>query len=224
MLDNEPSLWHSTHRDVHPVGATMDEVRTRTIDYATAIKAIDANAQLIGPEEWGWSGYVYSGYDQQWGNANGWGGALPDRSAHGNWDYLPWLLDQLRQHHAATGQRPIDVFSVHYYPQGGEFSDSTTTAMQQRRNRSTRSLWDPNYTDESWINDNVQLIPRLRSWVNTYYYRAHPSPSRNTTGARKDTSTARPRRPTCSASSAARASTWRRAGRRRPRRRRRSRR
>ena len=41
--------------------------------------------------------------------------------------------------------------------------------MQLRRNRSTRSLWDPNYVDETWINDKVQLIPRLQNWVNTYY-------------------------------------------------------
>ena len=42
-----------------------------------------------------------------------------------------------------TGQRLLDVFTVHYYPQGGEFSDDVSTAMQLRRNRSTRSLWDP---------------------------------------------------------------------------------
>ena len=66
----------------------------------------------------------------------------------------------------------IDLFTVHYYPQGGEFwpQDDVSTAMQLRRNRSTRSLWDPAYTDETWINDKVQLIPRLRNWVSTYYY------------------------------------------------------
>ena len=58
---------------------------------------------------------------------------------------------------------------MHYYPQGGEFSDDVSTAMQQRRNRSTRSLWDPNYVDETWINDRVQLIPRLRGWVDQHY-------------------------------------------------------
>ena len=35
--------------------------------------------------------------------------------------------------------------------------------------RSTRSLWDPNYTDSSWIAAKVRLIPRLREWVNAYY-------------------------------------------------------
>src|SRR5205085_5634023 len=38
-----------------------------------------------------------------------------------------------------------------------------------RRNRSTRSLWDPNYVDETWIADKVMLIPRIRSWVAAYY-------------------------------------------------------
>ena len=41
--------------------------------------------------------------------------------------------------------------------------------MQLRRNRSTRSLWDPAYVDETWINDRVQLVRRLRNWVNAYY-------------------------------------------------------
>jgi hypothetical protein len=168
ILDNEPSLWHSTHRDIHPVGATMDEIRNRLIDYAGRIKAVDPTALVVGPEEWGWSGYLFSGFDQQYGSQHGWS-VLPDRNNHGGADYLPWLLDALRQNDTAIGKRLLDVFTVHYYPQGGEFSDDVSSAMQLRRNRSTRSLWDPNYVDESWINDRVQLIPRLKSWVGTHY-------------------------------------------------------
>jgi hypothetical protein len=167
-LDNEPSIWFSTHRDVHPTGPTMDEVRDKIISYGSMIKSLDPGAQVLGPEEWGWSGYFYSGYDQQYGAQNGWS-SFPDRAAHGNMDYLPWLLDQLHQHDMATGQRLLDDFTVHYYPQGGEFSDDVSTAMQLLRNRSTRSLWDPSYVDQSWINDKVDLIPRLQGWVNTYY-------------------------------------------------------
>lgn len=168
ILDNEPSIWHSTHRDVHPTGATMDEIRDKIVDYAGKIKSIDPSALVVGPEEWGWSGYILSGYDQQYGSLHGWS-FMPDRSNHGGWDYLPWLLDQLRQNNNATGKRLLDIFTVHYYPQGGEFSNDVSTAMQLRRNRSTRSLWDPNYVDESWINDRVQLVPRLKGWVNAYY-------------------------------------------------------
>jgi hypothetical protein len=53
ILDNEPSIWHATHRDVHPGGATMDEVRDRIVQYAQAIKAVDAGALVVAPEEWG---------------------------------------------------------------------------------------------------------------------------------------------------------------------------
>ena len=168
ILDNEPSIWHATHRDVHPIGATMDEIKNKMIDFAGKIKTVDASALVVGPEEWGWSGYTLSGYDQQYGSLHGWSN-LPDRNNHGGWDYLPWLLDQMRQHNLATGQRLLDIFTIHYYPQGGEFSNDTSSAMQLRRNRSTRSLWDANYVDESWINDRVQLVPRLRSWVAAYY-------------------------------------------------------
>ncbi|MBI2681146.1 MAG: cellulase [Candidatus Solibacter usitatus] len=169
ILDNEPSIWHSTHRDVHPTGASMDEIRDKIVDYTAKIKAVDPSASVVGPEEWGWSGYLLSGYDQQYGSLHGWS-YMPDRAAHGNADYLPWLLDQLRQSAVASGQRPLDIFSVHYYPQGGEFGNDVSTLTQALRNHSTRSLWDPNYVDESWINDRVQLIPRLRSWVNTHYF------------------------------------------------------
>lgn len=169
ILDNEPSIWFSTHRDVSPVGMKMEEMRDRMIQYGQMIKAQDPSAQVVGPEEWGWSGFIFSGYDQQWGSKYGWGGALPDRSSHGGMDYLPWLLDQLHKHEQATGQRVLDVFTVHYYPQSGEYSNDVSQTIQLRRNRSTRSLWDPNYTDESWIQNKVQLVPRLRNWVNTYY-------------------------------------------------------
>jgi hypothetical protein len=168
ILDNEPSLWHATHRDVRPVAPTMAEIRDKTLDFAEKIKAIDPTALVVGPEEWGWSGYFYSGYDQQYGSTHGWS-SLPDRANQGGADYLPWFLDQMRQRHTTSGQRLLDVFTVHYYPQGGEFSDDVSSAMQLRRNRSTRSLWDPSYVDETWIHDRVQLVPRLKGWVSTYY-------------------------------------------------------
>ena len=173
ILDNEHSIWHSTHRDVRPTGATMQEIRDAMINYSAAIKNVDPGALVVGPEEWGWSGYFFSGYDQQYGSQHGWS-FLPDRANHGNMDYLPWLLQQLKTRSDLDQRRVIDEFTVHYYPQGGEFGNDSSAAMQSRRNRSTRSLWDPNYIDETWINDKVQLIPRLRNWANTYYYAATP--------------------------------------------------
>ncbi|MET0403630.1 MAG: glycoside hydrolase family 44 protein [Cystobacter sp.] len=168
MMDNEPGLWHETHRDVHPEGATMKEVRDKHLAHAASVKQVDPGALILGPEEWGWSGYLYSGYDHQYVDAHGYS-LYPDREANGKWDYVPWLLDQYRLHEKATGQRLLDVLTLHYYPQGGEFSTNISSAMQLRRNRSTRSLWDPSYIDETWIKDEVMLIPRMKAWVKTYY-------------------------------------------------------
>ncbi len=169
ILDNEHSIWQGTHRDVHSAGPTEGEIRQKMIDYSNMIKSVDAGATIIGPEEWGWSGYFYSGADQQYAAAHGWNGVYPDRQANGNMDYMPWILDQLHKYDVANGTHVLDVFSLHIYPQGGEFSDDTSSAMQALRNRSTRSLWDPNYTDESWIGSPVYLIPRMKSWVAQYY-------------------------------------------------------
>lgn len=168
LMDNEWGLWHSTHRDVWPVGATMEQMRDRFCDYASMVRGIDSNAIVLGPEEWGWTGYLFSGYDAQWGSLNGWNN-LPDRTAHGGQDFMPWWLDQVRQRSQTAGKRLLDVFTLHYYPQGGEFGSDVSDAMKLRRNRSTRSLWDTNYTDESWINDKVKLIPRMKAWVATNY-------------------------------------------------------
>lgn len=167
-LDNEPSLWHVTHRDVHPTPATMNEVLDRVTRYAEMIKDVDPGAVIMAPEEWGWLGYRYSGYDQQWGSRLHWL-FLPDRLQHGGRDMLPWLLEQLRLREQNTGRRIVDMLTVHFYPSGGEYGDDVSPPMQRLRSRSTRTLWDASYVDESWIRERVELIPRLRRWVTEAY-------------------------------------------------------
>lgn len=171
FMDNEHALWNSTHRDVHPIGTTMVEIRDKMFDYASVVKNLDPNAIVLGPEEWGWPGYMYSGFDWQWaGNHSDYNPAhFPDRSTNGGWDYGPWLLDQFRQRENATGKRLLDYFTFHVYPQQGEFGNDVSTSMQLTRNRSTRQLWDTNYLDPSWINNIIKLIPRMKDWVATYY-------------------------------------------------------
>ena len=168
LYDNEPSLWNSTHRDAHPQGETMDELRGDILSYGAMIKAADPNAKLLGPEEWGWPGYFYSGADLQYRNTHQYQ-RHPDQDAHGGMEMIPWLLTQLHQHELQTKQRLLDYLTVHIYPQGGDSGDDVSPRIQALRNRSTRSLWDPNYTDESWINAKIMLIPRLKGWVKTYY-------------------------------------------------------
>jgi hypothetical protein len=167
LMDNEHSIWFSTHQDVHPVGPTMQEIRDKFFDYAGVVKALDPNALVLAPEEWGWSGYFYSGYDQQ--NAGN-----HDRGTNGGWDYCPWLLNQFHQRATNTNQRLLDYFTLHCYPQGGEGGSDVSTSTQLLRNRSTRQLWDTNYVDASWIgsqptNNILMLIPRMKRWVASYY-------------------------------------------------------
>ncbi|WP_158409275.1 glycoside hydrolase family 44 protein [Fimbriimonas ginsengisoli] len=169
IMDNEPSLWNSTHRDVHPAGETYDELFNAYKTYALGIRNADPNALIVGPEEWGWTGYFFSGADAAYGSSHGWGGPFPDKTAHSNMDHVPWLLKTLKAYQTSSGKQLLNVFSLHYYPQQGEFGDDDSAGMRAIRNRSTRSLWDPSYTDTSWIGSNVQLIPRMKSWVSTYY-------------------------------------------------------
>lgn len=168
IMDNEPGLWHLTHRDVHPKGFTSDEYLKDFLNYTSMVKSVDPGAVVIGPEEWGWPSYFYSGADSQYRAAHHYQGA-PDRAAHGGMPFLPWLLDSIRRHDAKTGRRLLDVFSVHIYPQGGDNNNNASPRIALLRNRDTRCLWDPNYQDESWINDRQMLIPRLKQWVRQYY-------------------------------------------------------
>jgi Glycoside hydrolase family 44 len=172
LMDNEHTLWHSTHQDIHPVGTTMQEIRSNLFDYAGMVKALDPNALVLAPEEWGWAGYLYSGYDQQWSGQHGdYNPAhYPDRAANGGWDYMPWLLDQFRQHDTNTGHRLLDYFTLHCYPQENGVSGSgASSATALLRNQSTRQFWDTNYVDPSWINSIIMLIPRMKNWASTYY-------------------------------------------------------
>jgi hypothetical protein len=168
LMDNEPSIWFSTHRDIHPVGPHAIEYRNKVAALAPKIRSVDSSAKIVGPEEWGWEGYFYSGYDQQYAAAHGYS-YFPDHTKEqGGLDYIPWLLTQWKAKH------DVDVVSVHFYPQGAEDSDDNSTATQLLRNRSTRQLWDPNYVSESWINAPVYLIPRMQSWISTYYVPGTP--------------------------------------------------
>ncbi len=173
IMDNEHSIWHSTHRDVHPIGASRAEIRDKFFDYAGMVKSIDPNAQVWAPEEFGWSGYFNSGADLQYGGKYGWG-YLPDRATNGAMDYVPWLLSEFYKRHTNTNQRLLDVFTLHRYTEDSAVGgDDVSTATQLKRSRSTRSFWDTNYVDETWIGSQseniVKLIPRMKNWVATYY-------------------------------------------------------
>lgn len=169
-LDNEPSLWPYTHRDVHPAKPTYDEIWQRNRDYAAAIKAQNPAALVFGPADWGWCAYFFSAADDCAPGA--------DRAAHGNLDFLDWYLLQAKQYaDTHAGLRLIDYLDIHYYPQGTNvaLSDDESAATQALRLRSLKSLYDPTYVDESWIGGAgwqggiVKLIPRMKAWIAARY-------------------------------------------------------
>ncbi len=168
-LDNEPMLWSDTHRDVHPEPTSYDEMRDRTYAYGAAIKEADPGAKTLGPVVWGWTAYFWSALD--WSEGGDWWNHPQDRLAHDDVPFLEWYLRQMRDYELQHGARILDYLDVHFYPQAnGVFSDQAGDASTQAlRLRSTRALWDSTYVDESWIDEPVYLIPRMRQWVADNY-------------------------------------------------------
>ncbi|MBL0162851.1 MAG: glycoside hydrolase family 44 protein [Xanthomonadales bacterium] len=173
-LDNEPMLWNSTHRDVHPLPLTYDEIWQRTVTYASAIKAQDPAAKILGPVTWGYCDLFGSAADNCLDGS--------DRAAHGGTPFIQWYLQQVCSYQAAHGVRLVDYLDLHYYPQGAgvvDFSDppngSETTDVSARRLRSLKELYDPAWDAESWLSDlgnsapwhysRPSLIPRVRAWI-----------------------------------------------------------
>ena len=165
-LDNEPDLWNSTHRDVHPAPLSYDEIWQRTVAYASAIKAQDPAALVMGPVPWGWCAYFWSALD-------GCGDGGPDLQAHGGVHYLEWYLQQAHDYETANGVRLVDYLDIHYYPQAGGVALSDDESVAALRLRTLKSLYDPTYVDESWIGSCcggiVQLIPRMKGWIADRY-------------------------------------------------------
>jgi len=169
FLDNEPNLWNQTHRDVHPEPLSYDELLEKTIATIRAIRKADPEALIAGPCEWGWTNFFWSAKDIAGGGPR----LAPDRRAHGDVPLVPWYLKKLYEHQQKTKERMLDVLDLHHYPQGqgvgiGEEGavDAQTSAL---RLRMTRSLWDANYKEESWVNEKMRLIPRMREWVAENY-------------------------------------------------------
>ena len=156
-MDNEPELWGYTHYDVHPNCTTFEEVLTKYQTYADTVRKVLPQAELVGPASCCWYSY--------WNTAPG----PVDRKGSPPTDYIAWFLYKMRQHDEATGQRSLDVLDLHFYPQSGVHNKKTDPETNARRLRSTRALWDPSYTDESWIKQPIDFIPRMSKLIDKYY-------------------------------------------------------
>jgi hypothetical protein len=167
-MDNEIDIWGGTHRDVHPAPTAYNEMRDTFVTEARALKGWDPKAIRLGPVSCCWWFY--------WNGADG-----NDKGAHAGVDLLPWWLNEVYWEDKVAGQRSVDVFDVHAYPDGPDTSTWTQAQKQALAARIYRDYWDPAYVSESGtINQNWATflqpnktipfrIPRIRATANMIY-------------------------------------------------------
>lgn len=158
-LDNEPVLWNDTHPYLHPEEVSNNELVSKSIELASVVKEIDPDADVFGPAFWGVlpcingsSGENYT--DPEWT-------AVKDQYS---W-YLDYYLKQMADAEKEHGKRLLDVVDVHYYAQDCSTDDA--------RLQAARSLYDENYTENSWLgqyfSDYLPFLPKINESINKYY-------------------------------------------------------
>jgi mannan endo-1,4-beta-mannosidase len=168
-LDNEPALWPSTHSRIHPDKTGCAELVNKSVDLAKAVKSVDPSADIFGLVGYGFMEPLSLQDAPDW------------ETEKGSYDwFLDYYLDKMKLASDAAGQRLLDVLDMHWYPEargGGArivFEDSTANLeCAKARIQAPRTLWDPTYTEDSWIaqwfKSYLPLIPRLQSSIDAYY-------------------------------------------------------
>jgi len=165
-LDNEPSLWPSTHPRIHPEKTTYQEMVTRTEALATAITAIDPTALVLGGVMYGWPEYMSLQ-------------SAPD-SAELNAKYetyADFYLASMKALEQTHHRRLVHLLDVHWYPEARGTKriteDDESPKTVEARLQAPRALWDPTYREKSWIDDSwgkaIRLVPWLREKVAKRY-------------------------------------------------------
>jgi hypothetical protein len=164
-LDNEPDGWTGTHQEVRASTnePTYSEMAQKTVDYAAAIKDVQPNAVVFAPVAID----LYGLYTLR--------RSSPDPVA-GSANFLDWYLDRMKAAGTAQGRRLLDVIDLHWYAQNAGVSNegaAQTSTIVQDREQAPRSLWDPGYTESSWVTDwlgqPIQLLPRIKSQIAAHY-------------------------------------------------------
>ncbi len=162
-LDNEPDLWADTHARIHPDPVGYAELVQKNAAFATAVKAVAPNATIAGFVSYGFNGYVTLQ------NA-------PDPQGD---TFIDFYLAAMNQAEQDAGVRVVDVLDLHWYTEvqaNGQriTGDDTSPDSVAARVQAPRSLWDPTFTENSWIaNDYLQgpiaLLPWLQAKIDASY-------------------------------------------------------
>lgn len=162
-----------------------DEELSRVVNYTTMIKSVLPKSLVAAPSTNSWwfceyslslTGSALDSYDEHidWTSDVG----RNDTAAHGNIDFIPWFLMQMKNQEKTAGKRLLDFLDIHYYFQANP--QGTDDASRALRLRLTRSWWDPTYVDESWVGTStpqnsqpnptaVMFIPRMQALIAKYY-------------------------------------------------------
>ncbi|MHB8464548.1 MAG: glycoside hydrolase family 44 protein, partial [Acidimicrobiales bacterium] len=158
-LDNEPDLWNSTHPNVYSSNLSYRTFIDRTLGYASMIKGLIPQAKVYGPVLSDWTGQIDPEYDRNTQQFSADYNTL--QAQHSGEKFLDYYLQQVHAAEVQAGKQLIDNVDLHWYPQAIQ----STADMEQR----PRSLWDPSYSEPTWIPGNaggpIQLIPRLKQEI-----------------------------------------------------------
>jgi Glycoside hydrolase family 44 len=181
-LDNEPGIWNETHPRLHPADPTFAELRDKTIETASAIKDVNPDAIVFGGVGYGWNDFrsLQDAPDQTSSPSH------PGGDHPGELNYYEWLLSEVAAAEATQGRTLMDVLDMHWYPEAQgvdhdgvsrRITFDTTNAndpgMVAARVQAPRSLWDPTYTETSWITDccsggPIKLLPNVERDIDDF--------------------------------------------------------
>lgn len=162
-LDNEPDLWGSTHQRIWPKNPTYAQIVANNVEFSRGIKSVAPKSLIFGPANYGWQGFrTFQG--------------APDANGR---DFLDFYLAELNKAGSTAKRRLLDVLDIHWYPEakGGGVRiafEGGNEATAAARIQAPRSLWDPTYVEDSWIEETINqqpitLIPRIQKQIAKHY-------------------------------------------------------
>jgi fibronectin type 3 domain-containing protein len=166
-LDNEPDLWNSTHQEVQgSTNISTSNFITKTVTLSEALKDQFPDAVIFGPVNYGFEG-IYS-----------WQGdpTLSPTPNGANW-FADKYLAGIKTASTTYGKPVVDVYDFHWYSEATDgttrvinMTGSTLTDAQvQAIVQSPRSLWDPTFTENSWIisvlGAPINILGRLQAKI-----------------------------------------------------------
>ncbi len=167
-LDNEPSLWVSTHARMHPEKPKCKEIVDKSVEFASAVKSVDPNAEVYGGVLYGFNAYKSFNDAPDWkteGNSYNW--------------FISYFLDKMAQAEKENGKRLVDVLDLHYYSEAKgtdritACEDTSHTDCIEARLQAPRTLWDSTYTENSWLGQYnekyLPILPLVNESIEKYY-------------------------------------------------------